>query len=98
VLWGAVRGAAGPPRAAPRLAPRRIESLPVLLVATYRHDELDRRHPLRVLLGEVTAGRRTARIAVEPLSEEAVGALAADHGVDVADLYRKTGGNPFFVS
>ena len=59
-----------------RIVARRIESLPVLLVATYRHDELDRRHPLRVLLGEVTAGRRTARIAVELLSEEAVAALA----------------------
>jgi DNA-binding CsgD family transcriptional regulator len=81
-----------------RIVTRRIESLPVLMVATYRHDELDRRHPLRVLLGEVTVGHGTARIAVESLSEEAVAALAADHGVDAADLYRKTGGNPFFVS
>ena len=31
--------------------------LPALVVATYRDDELDRRHPLRRLLGELAAGR-----------------------------------------
>jgi DNA-binding CsgD family transcriptional regulator len=81
-----------------RIVARRIESVPLLLVATYRQDELDRRHPLQILLGEVTVGGRTARISVESLSEEAVDDLAADHDVDGADLYRKTGGNPFFVT
>ncbi len=41
-----------------RLLARRIETLPVLLVATYRDDELDPSHPLRILLGELTS--RTA--------------------------------------
>jgi DNA-binding CsgD family transcriptional regulator len=81
-----------------RILARRIETVPLLLVATYRHDQLDRRHPLRVLLGEVTTGARTARISVEALSEEAVATLASGHDVDGADLYRKTGGNPFFVT
>jgi AAA ATPase domain len=35
---------------------------------------------------------------LERLSAEAVAALAAPHGVDADDLYRKTGGNPFFVT
>jgi DNA-binding CsgD family transcriptional regulator len=81
-----------------RILARRIESVQLLLIATYRHDELDRRHPLRVLLGEVTTSPRTARVTVESLSEDAVSALAGDHDVDSADLYRKTGGNPFFVT
>jgi len=81
-----------------RIVVRRIETLPLLLITTFRHDELDRHHPLRILLGEATAGGRTSRISVEPLSEQAVLELAAGHGVDGVDLYRRTGGNPFFVT
>ena len=81
-----------------RIVARRVETLPALIVATYRDDELDRRHPLRRALGELTHGDRTTRLAVEPLSPEAVAALAAPHGVDADDLYRKTNGNAFFVT
>ena len=81
-----------------RIVARRVETLPVLIVATYRDDELDRRHPLRRALGELNHGDRTTRLAVEPLSPEAVAALAAPHGVDADDLYRKTNGNAFFVT
>ena len=79
-----------------RLLARRIESVPALLVATYRDDELDRRHPLRGVLGEL--GRRALRIVVEPLSPTAVGELAASNTIDAEELYRKTNGNPFFVT
>ena len=34
-----------------RMLARRIESLPVLLAASYRNDSLDRAHPLRIVLG-----------------------------------------------
>ena len=40
-----------------RLLERRIETLPALLLATYRDDELE--DPLRIVLGELTAARRT---------------------------------------
>ena len=33
-----------------------------------------------------------------PLSPAAVAELAGPHGVDGRELYRKTGGNPFFVT
>ena len=38
-----------------------------------------------------------ARVNVPPLSAEAVDELAAPYGVDARELYRVTGGNPFFV-
>ncbi len=81
-----------------RIVARRVESLPTLIVATYRDDELDRRHPLRRALGELNHGDRTTRLPVEPLSPNAVAALAEPHGVDAEDLYRKTNGNAFFVT
>jgi DNA-binding CsgD family transcriptional regulator len=81
-----------------RIVVRRLNGLPALVVATYRDDEVDRRHPLRRLLGELSVADRAARIPLAPLSLEAVGALAAEHGVDAADLYRRTNGNPFFVT
>ncbi|MGZ4333630.1 MAG: ATP-binding protein [Gaiellaceae bacterium] len=79
-----------------RLLARRVETVPALLVATYRDDELDRHHPLRALLGEF--GWRATRITVEALSPGAVEQLAAPYTVDAAALYRRTGGNPFFVT
>src|SRR5262249_17974878 len=50
------------------------------------------------LLGEFAHGDQATRILVEPLSPEAVASLAAPYKVDGDDLYRKTNGNPFFVT
>jgi DNA-binding CsgD family transcriptional regulator/tetratricopeptide (TPR) repeat protein len=79
-----------------RLLARRLGQRKVLVLATYRDDELDRAHPLRMLLGELPAGG--ARVRVPPLSEAAVSALASSAGLNGPELYRKTGGNPFFVT
>ena len=81
-----------------RIVARRIGKLPALVVVTFRRDELDRWHPLRSLLGELGLGGRATRVEVEPLSPEAVATLAAPHDVNADDLYRKTDGNPFFVT
>jgi DNA-binding CsgD family transcriptional regulator len=81
-----------------RILVRRIESVPAMVVFTYRDDGFDRRHPLQRLLGELSLARRAVRVEVEPLSPAAVAALAEPYGVDVDDLYRKTGGNAFFVT
>jgi len=80
-----------------RFLTSRIETLPVLVLVTYR-DDLDRAHPMRILLGELPAGRSVARLRLEPLSQEAVVQLAGPRGVDASELYRKTAGNPFFVT
>jgi DNA-binding CsgD family transcriptional regulator len=81
-----------------KLLGRRIESVPALLLLTYRDDELDRGHPLRLLLGELPGGEEVVRLRLDRLSPAAVAELARSQGVDPDELYRKTAGNPFFVS
>jgi DNA-binding CsgD family transcriptional regulator len=80
-----------------RLLCRRLETFPALIVGTYRDDELDSAPLLRIVLGELGASERTARLKLAPLSPAAVARLAQPRGVDPVELYRKTGGNPFFV-
>jgi ATP/maltotriose-dependent transcriptional regulator MalT len=80
-----------------RMLARRVESLPMLLVLTYREEGVDRMHPVRVVLGELPA-RVQVRLPLAPLSQAAVSELAADTSVDAAELARRTGGNPFFVT
>jgi DNA-binding CsgD family transcriptional regulator/tetratricopeptide (TPR) repeat protein len=77
---------------------RRAEIVPALVVATYRDDELATDHPLRSVLGQLRIGNGVRRLSLSPLSLEAVEALAAPAGADAADVYRVTGGNPFFVT
>jgi DNA-binding CsgD family transcriptional regulator/tetratricopeptide (TPR) repeat protein len=81
-----------------RLVGRRVRSLRSLVIATYRDDELARDHPLRVVLGELASEQAIRRMGVPPLSAQAVAGLAEDRRIDGEDLYRKTNGNPFFVS
>ncbi|HXW78084.1 MAG TPA: AAA family ATPase, partial [Acidimicrobiales bacterium] len=76
---------------------RRAETVPALVVATYRDDTLEKAHPLRRVLGEVATTTAVRRLKLAPLSPDAVGQLAAPHGIDGTELYEKTGGNPFFV-
>src|SRR4051812_16936764 len=80
-----------------RLLVRRVEAVPALVVITYRDDELDAAHPLRLVLGELGTGRSITRLKLDRLSSEAVAELAEPYHVDAAELYRKSAGNPFFV-
>lgn len=45
-----------------RLLARRAERVPALVVASYRDDELDRAHPLRIMLGELARSRTVGRV------------------------------------
>ena len=77
---------------------RRLGRVPALLLATYRDDELAGDHPLRIVLGDLATQRTTRRMRMPPLSQDAVRALAGQRDVDVAELHRVTGGNPFYVT
>lgn len=81
-----------------RFMARRVGDAPALLLATFRDDEVGRLHPLRVVLGDVATQPAVRRMALTPLSREAVALLARGSPLDSAHLYRKTGGNPFFVT
>jgi len=81
-----------------RFLARRTGSLPVLLIVTYRDDELAASYPLRTALGDLAVQRCTRRVDLSPLSAAAVAALSAGSGLDAAELYRVTGGNPFYVT
>jgi DNA-binding CsgD family transcriptional regulator len=81
-----------------RYVSRRLRGLRVLLVATFRDDGLAPDHPLRVVLGFLASLRTARRLALPPLSEAAVDALAAAAPGAPEGLFRLTGGNPFFVT
>ena len=82
-----------------RLLARRLEASPVLLVLSYRDDQLDRTQPLRVVIGELSeAGRVLARLQLTGLSTAAVATLAGRTDLDPAELHDRTAGNPFYVT
>jgi predicted ATPase len=75
----------------------------VLLVGSFRSDELDRRHPLRGLLGELGRNRRVVRLELPrftraEVAEQLAGLLGADPSARLLDdIYARSGGNPFFA-
>jgi DNA-binding NarL/FixJ family response regulator len=80
---------------------RNIHAARVLLIVTYRADDLHRRHPLKSLLAELERGDASrirlaglARREVAELVTTAAGAVAIH---DVPLLFGRTGGNPFFI-
>jgi DNA-binding CsgD family transcriptional regulator/tetratricopeptide (TPR) repeat protein len=82
-----------------RFLGRRLDTVHGLVVVTCRDEELDAHHPLRTVIGDLAAVRGVSRLELGPLSQRAVSSLARGRqGLDVAALYRLTGGNPFFVT
>jgi DNA-binding CsgD family transcriptional regulator len=75
----------------------------VLLVGTFRSDELHRLHPLRGLLGELARNRRVRRLELprfsrDELVEQLAGLLGADPPAGlVEEIYARSEGNPFFA-
>jgi DNA-binding CsgD family transcriptional regulator/tetratricopeptide (TPR) repeat protein len=81
-----------------RFLGRRLRHAPALLIATYRGEDVVADGPLRAALGEIARQRSTRRVDLPPLSADAVRILAGGTGLDAAELYRLTGGNPFYVT
>jgi predicted ATPase/DNA-binding CsgD family transcriptional regulator len=78
---------------------RRIHTCRALVLVTYRPEDVGADHLLRLVLGDAATAAGTRRLDLSPLSPAAVGELAGDRGgVDADDLYRRTRGNPFFVT
>jgi DNA-binding CsgD family transcriptional regulator/tetratricopeptide (TPR) repeat protein len=77
---------------------RRVTRASALIVLTFRDDELDPKHPLRTLLGDIATSSAVRRIPLSSLSEKAVRVLVGKRAIDATKLHRQTAGNPFFVT
>src|SRR5215207_10028458 len=75
----------------------------VLVIATYRSDELHRRHPLRPLLAELERDTRARRIELTRLTRDELADLLEDilggppDAELVERLYERSEGNPLFT-
>lgn len=76
---------------------RRVPSMPLVLVLTYRDDELGSDQPLRQLLGLVSRTGRMRRLRLARLTPAAVRRMSADTGVNADQAFGVTSGNPYFV-
>ncbi len=76
---------------------RRLRDARCLLVITYRDEGLPFNDPLVISLGDLSSLPGTRRIAIPPLTRATVDELAAGGPMSGEELYRLTGGNPFFV-
>jgi DNA-binding CsgD family transcriptional regulator len=77
-----------------RVLGERVERTPSLVVATYREDEIEGSHPLRLVLGELASTSAVSRICVPRLTSDAVETLAAPHDADGRAVYELTQGMP----
>lgn len=81
----------------------RLRSLPILLVATYRSDDLHRRHPLLPMLAELQRAVRPDRVELTPFDTKTTADLVHVIGGDdldqaaIEELHRKSGGNAFYL-
>jgi DNA-binding CsgD family transcriptional regulator/tetratricopeptide (TPR) repeat protein len=77
---------------------RRIEGTRAVLLVTYRNDEVNSRHPLQFVLGDLATRKSVYRMHLPPLSLDAVQVLSAGSSLDAIQLHRRTGGNAFYVT
>jgi ATP/maltotriose-dependent transcriptional regulator MalT len=86
-----------------RFLARALTDAPVMIVTTYRSDELTRRHPLRPLLAEVGRLPGTVRVDVPNLERAEVAELLTElmerppSNVIIDLVYRRSEGIPYFV-
>ena len=88
-----------------RYLARHLREQQQLLIATYREDELTRRHPLAVLLPRMTREAQATRLHLRPFGDRAMREVvneryrlpASDTQRLVTHLAENSEGNPFFV-
>jgi predicted ATPase/DNA-binding CsgD family transcriptional regulator len=86
-----------------RFLARALTDAPVMIIATYRSDELTRRHPLRPFLAEVGRFPGTVRIDLPGLDRSEVAELLTQlmerrpSNVVIDLVYKRSEGIPYFV-
>jgi DNA-binding CsgD family transcriptional regulator len=81
-----------------RFLARRLDSVPVALLMSYRLHEIGAGHVARPLLGDLARLEGLDTIHLRPLSVSAVGDLVSGTTLDPERVHEVTGGNPFFVT
>jgi len=76
---------------------RRISFLNILLVISYRTDEINVNHPLHQCLGDFPHSI-LRRFNLAPLSEHGVALMATAAGKSSTGLHTVTAGNPFYIT
>jgi DNA-binding CsgD family transcriptional regulator/tetratricopeptide (TPR) repeat protein len=76
---------------------RRIDRLPVVIVLTYRGEDVPEDHPLMLVIGDLPPSA-VHRLHLAPLSLEAIEGVAVQCAESAETLFAKTRGNPFLVS
>ena len=82
---------------------RRFSEVPLLVLVTFRSDELHRTHPLRPWLAELERLPGVERLELPPFTQREVAHLAATlvpapvEPELVTEVFERSGGNPFFA-
>jgi len=83
-----------------RFLGRRLAGARLVVLATFRSEEVGGDHPLTIAMGDLAARPGVVRMQVPPLTPAGVRELLDRAGatLDGGEVYRRTGGNPFYVT
>src|SRR4051794_1182858 len=83
-----------------RFLGRRLAGVRLMILATFRSEEVGREHPLTVAMGDLAGTSGVVRMQLPALSVTGVRRLldAAGSALDADALFQLTGGNPFYVT
>ena len=81
-----------------RYLARRVETVPLAILLSYRDLEIGPRHPARQLLGDFATMDGLRTLSLQPLSVDAVAQAVEGTGLDPTRVHELTGGNPFYVA
>jgi DNA-binding CsgD family transcriptional regulator/tetratricopeptide (TPR) repeat protein len=83
-----------------RFLGRRLDDIPLLILVTFRADEVGSDHPLAVVRGDLATSAAVSQVRLGPLSVAGVRRLVETAGsaLDPDEVHRNTGGNPFYVT
>jgi hypothetical protein len=83
-----------------RFLGRRLAGARLMILATFRSEEVGGDHPLTVVMGDLATLPGVIRMQLPALSVTGVRQLLDDAGstLDAGDVCQRTGGNPFYVT
>jgi len=83
-----------------RFLGRRLAGARLMILATFRSEEVGQEHPLTVVMGDLAGLSGVVRMQLPALSAAGVRQLLGQAGsaLDADAIFRLTGGNPFYVT